>query len=100
MQLLPLLPEDTEALRFVRLSAAARAYDAERVLDIAKRAYRDTRDAVTAVQVKMRLGDSADCEQLAQKRGYYESGRVARHVMARINNVADVAEDLRLLVVY
>lgn len=92
---LPLLVEDAAVLRFVQLSAGARAYDAQRVLDIAKRAYREAREETSAVQLKMRQGDES---RIGIE--YFASRSVAAHVKARINNREDVAECLRLLVVY
>lgn len=59
--------EDREVLRFTQLRLAAKAYDAERVIDIAKRAYRNAREAASVVQLKMRVGDYADAQLMLKR---------------------------------
>jgi hypothetical protein len=60
MERVPLTGEDVLALRFTQLRIAAKAYDAHRVLDIAKRAHYDARQLIQIAQTAMRDGDDAD----------------------------------------
>jgi hypothetical protein len=60
MERVPLTGEDVLALRFTQLRLAAKAHDAQRVLDIARRAARDARQRILTEQTAMRNGDHSD----------------------------------------
>jgi hypothetical protein len=98
---LPLPATEVAVLRFTQLRLAARAYDAERVLDIAKRAYRDARESVGTVQLKMRQDDRTDADLFMtaeENNDRLEHSRAARMRRAFVGvDLGDVLDDEELL---
>lgn len=101
LRFLPLTSDEAAVLRFTQLRLAARAYDANRVLDIAKRAYRDTRYAVSVVQRQMVHGDQRDAEIVAtveENNDRLEHSHAARVRRACIGiDIVDVLDDDELM---
>lgn len=103
-----LFPEDSEAMRFVRLSVAARAYDAQKAQGAqfprAERAYCLAREQSAEVQNAMLAGDAVDGSLMRDLTGDVSYWRIEGQPVARVHAlrafIGVQVDDLYTMAVY
>ena len=103
-----MFPEDSEAMRFVRLSVAARAYDAQKAQGAkpvsAERAFCLAREHCTSMQNALLAGDAVDSSLMRDLTGDVSYWRIDGQPAARVHAlrafIGVQVEDLYAMAVY